>query len=524
MNRNTSHYHLSILVIIATLVLLPVYQATNLSNIVEQTYNSQHVISPLDGPMNSSWPMYCHDAQRTSRSPYAAEGRFGVERWRFQFGDMISRTSPAIANDGTIYTGGPDFYLMAINSDGTEKWRFQCNGYVVSSPAISDDGTIYVGADGHKGYLYAVNPNGTMKWRTLIGNSWTRGSPVIDRQGVIYITALAFERGHIAAVYPNGTVKWNYLADGLVYCSPTLNHDESVVYCGSNDGRLYALYTSNGTRYWRYNTGGGLGTASTVAADGTIYVGSASGYLTAVHPNGTMIWKTKVGYCAGSSPALASDGTIYIGNAGDDPCSLISVNPMNGSINWEYEVDESIISSPAVDANGVIYFGSQNGLLYAVNPDGTLRWKFDTGGHVECSPAIDEFGRIYFMSHVHISRSYFFCLETTDEAAILELGEITPRFAHISISVTNTGNIAANDLTWTILMDINPFTIFKPEYQGNINNLNPGETRTIRSWLTIGFGLLHVVINVQSDDAGLVHTEEYLYLIGPFLIVRPEYC
>ena len=522
MNRNTNH-HLCTLVITVLFVIMPAYQATYLPNVEEYTSNSYHIISPVDGPMNSSWPMYCHDPQRTSRSPYAAKGQFGVERWRVQFGDMIIFTSPAIAEDGTIYIGGPDRYLMAINSDGTEKWRLQINGPVDSSPAIGDDGTIYVGANGDTGYLYAVNPNGTVKWRTKLGNGWTAGSPVIDRQGVIYMTCVI--PGNICAVYPNGTLKWKYQTNDWVYCDPALNHDESMVYCGSNDHFLYALYTNNGTLYWRYNTDGSIGAAPTVAHDGTIYVGSLNGYLTALQPDGTMMWKTPVGSIGSSSPSLAADGTIYIGNGGDGPCSLKSVNPVDGNINWEYEVDDQILSSPAVDVNGVIYFGSHDGRLYAVNSDGTLRWKFDTGGHVDCAPAIDEHGRIYIRSWVDISRSYFFCLETTDEAAILELGKVVPGFAHVRVPITNSGNLPAEDITWNVKVEEMDFLLMDLDRNGVINKLDAGETRWVFALPIFGIGEIYMEGAVEASNANPdSFRHQYAFVIGPFIVLRPEYC
>ena len=39
-----------------------------------------------------------------------------------------------------------------------------------------------------------------------------------------------------------------------------------------------------------------------------------------------------------------------------------------------------IHSSPAIGADGTIYVGSDDGKLYAINPDGTQKWAFTTGG------------------------------------------------------------------------------------------------------------------------------------------------
>jgi hypothetical protein len=80
----------------------------------------------------------------------------------------LVHASPAISSDGTIYIGiyieglnGGE--IVAVNSDGTEKWRKNiANYYVESSPCIGKDGTVYIGsalkAEGSPyiyGYLYA---------------------------------------------------------------------------------------------------------------------------------------------------------------------------------------------------------------------------------------------------------------------------------------------------------------------------------------------------------------------------------
>ena len=75
-------------------------------------------------------------------------------KWRFKTGHCVY-SSPAIGEDGTIYVGADDYYLYAINPDGSLKWKFKTGWGSRSSPAIGEDGTIYVGADDY--YLYAIS-------------------------------------------------------------------------------------------------------------------------------------------------------------------------------------------------------------------------------------------------------------------------------------------------------------------------------------------------------------------------------
>jgi outer membrane protein assembly factor BamB len=54
------------------------------------------------------------------------------------------------------------------------------------------------------------------------------------------------------------------------------------------------------------------------------------------------------------------------------------------------------VPSPIVAAGGTIYVGSEDGLLYAVNPDGTEKWRFASGGSIGCAPIMTVDGTLYF--------------------------------------------------------------------------------------------------------------------------------
>ncbi len=68
----------------------------------EITINLIETSKPLDGLMNSSWPMYCHDTRHAGRSPYST-----VDIW-------------------------------------DEIWNFETKGWATSGPIIDENGTIYI--------------------------------------------------------------------------------------------------------------------------------------------------------------------------------------------------------------------------------------------------------------------------------------------------------------------------------------------------------------------------------------------
>ena len=83
--------------------------------------------------------------------------------------------------------------MYAVNRDGTLKWSFDLvsdQHIHQSSPAVSADGIIYVGTnigETSGGDIIAVNPDGTERWRHRIANNWVASSPCIGENGIVYI-------------------------------------------------------------------------------------------------------------------------------------------------------------------------------------------------------------------------------------------------------------------------------------------------------------------------------------------------
>ncbi len=105
-------------------------------------------------------------------------------------------------------------------------------------------------------------------------------------------------------------------------------------------------------------------------------------------------WSFTTGGVVRSSPAIGADGTIY---AGSNDGRVYAMNP-DGTEKWSFGTGGWVTSSPAIGSDGTIYVGSRDGRLYAVNPDGTEKWSFTTGGSVWSSPAIEGDGTICFGS------------------------------------------------------------------------------------------------------------------------------
>lgn len=367
---------------------------------VQASINTNKLQPPIGtsisvGPMNSSWPMYCHDVHHTGQSPYSTAANNGGIKWKFQ-GKGGMDSSPALDKNGTIYIGTNWGYLYAIYQNGSEKWRYTFDDWVTSSPAIAVDGTIYVGS--WDNYFYAINSNGTLKWRFYTQDT-VRSSPAIAEDGTIYFGVLGPGNniGRIYALNPNGTEKWHVDTGDWIYTSAALDK-QGTIYITSNDGNLYAIYP-NGTIKWTHSIGGAGSPA--VGDDGTIYVSTLNGYLLAVYANGTEKWRSPIGWGSGHVPSIASDGTIYVG--GDD---LYAVYP-NGTRKWTFNPGsfyDATSFSQAISADGTIYFGVSNdtgtgGYLIAVNSNGMEKWReWIHDAWVYSSPAIGIDGTVYIGS------------------------------------------------------------------------------------------------------------------------------
>jgi len=128
----------------------------------------------------------------------------GTVKWRADT-EWGSWATPVIGLDGTIYIGYK--HLFAFHSNGTLKWVFRPDNdewHNIDSQtyAISADGTIYIGTmkDNENCFLIAVNPDGTEKWREWISDWRALSSPAIAEDGTIYIGAQMDEGGTIYAL------------------------------------------------------------------------------------------------------------------------------------------------------------------------------------------------------------------------------------------------------------------------------------------------------------------------------------
>lgn len=366
------------------------------------------------------WPVEGGNVQHTGQTPFVA-AQTSERVGRFQLGPKYSLVwaSVVIDADGTLYaSGGNALYALDPStafSGGAPKWSYLPETSAVDlwgTPAIAKDGSIY--APYFFG-LYALDPGARDSSTRARWFYETRdissSAPVIAADGTLFIGSyyheLPFSYGALYAFGPDmdrqhSQPKWSNPNPRPNGHSPALGSD-GMVFIGGEDGMLYA-FAQDGSMKWRFASGG-ITAESAVAGDGTIVLANydfgGRGSLVAVDPTAAsnderVRWSLQVGTIPGSL-ALAADGTVYVGSADG---KLFAVNPpaagKEASVKWTFQA-QARIPSLVIGGDGMIYAGSDDHKVYAVRPDGTEQWSYAAGDAIR-TLAVGADGAVYATS------------------------------------------------------------------------------------------------------------------------------
>lgn len=184
---------------------------------------------------------------------------------------------------------------------------------------------------------------------------------------------------------------------------PTMRHDLR------NTGASDIRGVDPGSDPWTFQTGKGIFSTPVVAADGTVYIGSADHNLYGLDEAGQEVWRFETGEIIDTAPALLDDQTLIIGS-GDEKMYKVSTDPAipaHQRTVWTFSptlptVDGQLVNwwegSPNIGPDGVIYQGNTGGGAYAVNPDGSQKWAYQADNAVWTVPAMDESGTTFWGS------------------------------------------------------------------------------------------------------------------------------
>ncbi|NPA92802.1 MAG: sortase, partial [Chloroflexi bacterium] len=189
------------------------------------------------------------------------------------------------------------------------------------------------------------------------------------------------------------SVGWTFSMDGQYYPSSAIIGTDGTLYVGSDTGYLYAV-NPDGTLKWSYDTGDYIAGTPAIDSEGIVYFGSHNGYFYALNPDGTLKWSDNVGSAIFSSPVIDSNGVIYIGTG-----KGVRAYTPDGLLKWEFYTGKISRSSPALSPDEqTLYIGSYDNNIYAINTnDGTEIWSYTTGDYVRSSPAVATDGSVIYV-------------------------------------------------------------------------------------------------------------------------------
>jgi outer membrane protein assembly factor BamB len=243
---------------------------------------------------------------KSSATELAAFGVDGATLWQVEIG---AGAGPLAASEGVIYAAaGSD--LVAISETGSIKWRVAVGVGAISTAVTTADGVAgavtggditSVAADGgllwtfspaegfsgglafsddavyagsRSGIVYAIDERtGKPLWTLATPHAVVAG-PALGAAGAIYFGSEA-----VHGVAPSGQLRWTQAA---------LKPDTAAMSAAGLDGvfdagadNLAAMLGSDGNFIWTSRSFGAVA-ASTVAPNGTLYVGSSVGRIFAV--------------------------------------------------------------------------------------------------------------------------------------------------------------------------------------------------------------------------------------------------
>ena len=329
-------------------------------------------------------------------------------------------TSPAVDSDGTLYIQvcistaiPPTYALIALNSDSTEKWRFEftgIEGVVWPTPTICQDRIYFNSCNG----LYAISKStGGVLWHILSSPQNTT-APIIGSDGTIYACSERF----LYAYSSTGIVKWVFDAKAMVLASPVIAED-GTIYLGTtvkgkadlNDGKIagyfWAIDSSTGGAKWMYNIDqymydehdnkwkdSDIYAPAVVGKDGTIYFTTEYRYIFALNPDGTL----KEYYDLGNFVSDWPGGTVTYSALVIDEKGIL-YKPDSNSINGK---NQGVIFAIQTQSKGLAnsfwpkgYYNYRN-TNYIEYPTITLTKIYDSGSHdVAIGIVSDNSGNFY---------------------------------------------------------------------------------------------------------------------------------
>jgi outer membrane protein assembly factor BamB len=338
--------------------------------------------SPEPGALPRSANGFMGDAAHTGRSENRGPVSEPVSIWRYPTEARVF-ASPVLGHDGTVYVGSLDGQFVAMNPDGTLKWRYSAGQKIYPSALLVGTSVIF---GTHQQELVSLSLDGQPRWKVPLQDV-VDASATLGPDGRVYVVA-----NGAYAIDLLGRMHWHKPTAGHVRTAPAI-HPSRMIIIGTTEGSLIAL-RPDGSVVWEVPLGGALEGAASVDEEGRIYIGSGRGEVVQLDPDGNVLWRFATDDEVRATPAIAQDGTIVVGSYD----GYIYALAPDGNVRWKVATGGRVRASARIDADGRIYVGSQDNFLYGIDPDGSVLWRYNVGQDVDSTVEIGRDGTLYFGS------------------------------------------------------------------------------------------------------------------------------
>ena len=337
---------------------------------------------PAPGTMPRSANGFMGDAAHTGRSENRGPSVKPTSVWSYQTGARVF-ASPVVGGDGTVYVGSLDGQFVALNRDGSLKWRYAAGQKIYPSALVVGSSVIF---GTHRKELVSLSLEGQPRWKLPLQDV-VDASATLGPDGRVYVVA-----NGAYAVDLLGRLHWHKPTADHVRTSPVI-HPARLVIVGTTQGTLIAL-RPDGSVAWEVPLGGAIEGAASVDDEGRIHVGTGVGEVVQLEQDGRVSWRFKTGDEVRATPAVARDGTIVVGSYDGQ---VYAIAP-NGRLRWKVGTGGRVRASARIDADGRIYVGSQDNFLYCIDANGSVLWRYNVGQDVDSTVEIGADGTLYFGS------------------------------------------------------------------------------------------------------------------------------
>ncbi|MBK1652238.1 hypothetical protein CKO08_08335 [Halorhodospira halochloris] len=317
----------------------------------------------------------CERKERAEEKLQAAQE--ASEKWVFEGHDL--KVKDVTVADHTVYSGGEDGIIRAIDSDTGEEQRvFEGHNGTIHSLAVSGEtvyssdsrGIVratYAGDSGHTIGAYGAEA-GEELWVFDGHDGMVRG--VATDGNTVYSAGASMPLGgdedETVRAILEGVEYWVF--EGHDREVRDVAVDDDTVYSASADGTVRAIDSSTGNEHWVFE-GHGASPVLGVEADGdTVFSAGMDNTVRAIDADtGSEQWIFE-GHSSGVRSVAASGDTVYSasgGRGGDN--SVRAIDAHTGKEQWVFEAHEGTVNGVAVKGD-TVYSASDDGTVRAITP------------------------------------------------------------------------------------------------------------------------------------------------------------